>query len=645
MIGERGPASVDLGQWQIAAFVPGFLISGWWLTDRKPRLAIGWLFLAAGATAAVAGAAGAYAEASFVRGWPGTAGALWVFSWMWQPQSTLLAVAFVVFPDGHAHQRWHRWTAWLLAILCGLSMLVSLVRPGVIVATPDHLEGTFPGVMNPVGISTLADIAEPLANALLAASFVVFLLPIVITGIGWVRSADVRRRQYRWATLLQLVGAAATVIVVGLPGNLGTFLLLVQTLATQLLVVVAILRWRAFDVEVVIRRSLLAGSVLAVVLGVYGLVVAVVSTVLGRSGDGAALAGAAAALLTLAPAVLAARAIVDRAFYGRRREPYAVVAELGRRASAASAPGEALDEIVEAITTELKLPYAAIFDGEGTLLASQGALAAADAWTDLPLEHQGLAVGDLRIGLRRGEEALSGDEQRLLTTLAHQVGASVQAVQLVDGLRAAREQLVVAREEERRRIQRDLHDGLGPQLTAVTMHLDAARNHLAAGNPEDTDDLLRDARRELRQAGGDVRRLVYSLGDPSVASRGLPNAIDSQVRLLTQATGIQAEVDLQPLPPLAAATEEAIHRIISEAVTNVVRHAHASTCRVALWAEDGNVLGCVVDDGVGIGPESVPGVGTRSLRERAEELGGSVTIRPASAGGTEVLVTIPDGTP
>ena len=172
---------------------------------------------------------------------------------------------------------------------------------------------------------------------------------------------------------------------------------------------------------------------------------------------------------------------------------------------------------------------------------------------------------------------MSAAEERLLSTLAHQVGASVRALQLVDGLRAAREQLVVAREDERRRIQRDLHDGLGPQLTAVTMHLDAARNHLAAGNPTDTDDLLRDARRELRQAGGDVRRLVYSLGDPSIASRGLPSAIDAQVRLLTQATGVHADIDLHPLPALSAATEEAIHRIISEAVTNVVRHARAST--------------------------------------------------------------------
>ena len=363
----------------------------------------------------------------------------------------------------------------------------------------------------------------------------------------------------------------------GLPGNLGTALILVQTLATQLLIVVAILQWRAFDVDVVIRRSLLAGTVLVVGLGVYGVVVAIVSSTVGRDGGVPSLVGAAAVVLTVAPAALIARRVVDRAFYGRRGDPYAVVAELGRRASAASAPGEALDEIVEAITQELKLPYAAILDAEAVMLASSGTLASNDDCADLPLEHQGVAVGALRVGYRRGEDGLSAAEERLLSTLAHQVGASVRALQLVDGLKAAREQLVVAREDERRRIQRDLHDGLGPQLTAVTMHLDAARNHLAAGNPTDTDDLLRDARRELHQAGGDVRRLVYSLGDPSIASRGLPSAIDAQVRLLTQATGVHADIDLQPLPPLSAATEEAIHRIISEAVTNVVRHAQAST--------------------------------------------------------------------
>ena len=643
MIGERGGTTVDLGQWQIVAFVPGFLISGWWLTQRRPRLVIGWLFLVAGASAAVAGLAGAYAGASLVRGWPGTAVSLWVFSWMWQPQSTLLAIAFVVFPDGHVQHRWHRWTVWLLAGLCGASMLVSIVRPGLIVATPDHLDGTFPGVDNPIGVQALGPIAESVANVLLALSFVVFLLPVVVTAIGWVRSAGIRRRQYRWATLLQIVGIVATVVVVGLPGNVGSALILVQTLATQVLIVVAILQWRAFDVDVVIRRSVLAGTLLVVGLGVYGVVVAIVSATVGRDGQVASLVGAGAVVLTVVPAALIARTVVDRAFYGRRGDPYAVVAELGRRASAASAPGEALDEIVEAITQELKLPYAAILDGEGVMLASSGAIASNDDRAELPLEHQGVAVGALRVGYRRGEDGLSPAEERLLSTLAHQVGASVRAVQLVDGLKAAREQLVVAREDERRRIQRDLHDSLGPQLTAVTMHLDAARNHLAAGNPTDTDDLLRDARRELHQAGGDIRRLAYSLGDPSIASRGLPSAIDAEVRLLTQATGVRAEIDLQPLPPLSAATEEAIHRIISEAVTNVVRHARASRCSVAVWSEDGHVVGCIVDDGIGVPPDAQPGVGTRSFRDRAEELGGTVTIRPGTAGGTEVQIVLPIG--
>jgi len=161
---------------------------------------------------------------------------------------------------------------------------------------------------------------------------------------------------------------------VGLPGNLGPALILVQTLATQLLIVVAILQWRAFDVDVVIRRSVLAGTLLVVALGVYGVVVAIVSSAVGRDGRVPSLVGAAAVVLTVVPAALIARRVVDRAFYGRRGDPYAVVAELGRRASAASAPGEALDEIVEAITHELKLPYAAILDSEAVMLASSGTL-------------------------------------------------------------------------------------------------------------------------------------------------------------------------------------------------------------------------------------------------------------------------------
>lgn len=640
---ETGPSDLDMGEWAFAGFVPGFVVSGWWLTQRRPRMAIGWLFLVAGATAAIAALTGTYAGASYVRGWPGTAWSMWVFSWMWQPHSNLLAIAFVVFPDGHARHRWHRATVWLLAGLSATGMLVSVVRPGVIVGTPNHPDGTFPGVVNPVGIDSLAQLTESASDVLLAVGFVAFLLPIVVTSIGWARSADVRRRQYRWATLLQVVGVVASALVLGLPGSLGVSLIILQTMATQLLVVVAILQWRAFDVDVVVRRSLLAGAVLAGALGVYAVVVTVVSVAVGNDGRVPSLVGVGAVVVTVAPVALAARTVVNRAFYGRRGDPYAVVAEVGRRASAASAPAEALADTVAAITQELKLPYAAILDLDGTELAASGTAVAPPERVDLPLEHLGDTVGSLRIGHRRGESELSAAEQQLLSTLAHQVGASVHALHLVEGLRAAREQLVVAREDERRRIQRDLHDGLGPQLTAVTMHLDAARNHLAAGNPVDTDELLRDARRELHHAGGDVRRLVYSLGDPSIASRGLPSAVDSQVRLLTQATGIEAEIDLQPLPPLTAATEEAIHRILSEAVTNVVRHARASRCRVALWAEGGHVMGSVTDDGVGLAPDARPGVGTRSFRDRADELGGTVAVGPGPAGGTEVRLVLPIG--
>ena len=641
IIGERGVTSVDLGQWQIAAFAPGFLVSGWWLTQRRPRLAIGWIFIAAGVTVAMAGLAGAYAAASLVRGWPGTSTALWAFSWMWQPQSTLLAIAFVMFPDGTARQRWHRGVVWLLAALCGASMLVSMIRPGVIVATPDHLDGAFPGVVNPVGVEALRPFTDAVANPLLAASLVVFLVPMVVTGIGWWQSSGLRRRQFRWATLLQIAGVVVTAITIGLPGNLGPALILLQTLATQLLIVVAILQWRAFDVDVVIRRSLLAGSLLVFVLGVYGLAVVIVSAAVGRDGRLPSLIGAAVVVVTFPPAAFAVRSFVNRSFYGRRGDPYGVVAELGRRASAASEPKAALQEIVAAITDELKLPHAAIVDDQQRLLASSGGIEAGDDPVDFELEHQGVVVGTLRVGHRRGEDEMNPADQRLLLTLAHQVGASVRSYQLLDGLQAAREQLVVAREDERRRIQRDLHDGLGPQLTAVTMHLDAARNHLAAGNTDDTDGLLRDARRELHQAGGDVRRLVYSLGDPSIASLGLAPAVEAQVRLITQASGVAAVIDLRPLPPLSAATEEAIHRVIAEAVTNVVRHACAATCHVTLWSEGGNVLATVVDDGVGVGPGAHPGVGTRSFRDRADELGGTVTIQAGVGCGTVVRLELP----
>ena len=256
-------------------------------------------------------------------------------------------------------------------------------------------------------------------------------------------------------------------------------------------------------------------------------------------------------------------------------------------------------------------------------------------------------------------EAFTSADRRLLEDLARQAGAAVQAVRLTADLQRSRERLVAAREEERRRMRRNLHDGLGPTLAGLTFGLDAARS-LLVREPENAEALLGELRNQTQGAVSEIRRLVYDLRPPALDDLGLVAAIREQAarhgHLLgndssDEARGVGREDGLtfsveapEHLPPLPAAVEVACYRIAQEALTNVARHAQARACRVRLSIDGGgDTLELeVADDGVGVAEGRRAGVGLSSMRERAAELGGTYVVTPASSsGGTRVLAWLP----
>ncbi|MDQ3723711.1 MAG: sensor histidine kinase, partial [Actinomycetota bacterium] len=258
----------------------------------------------------------------------------------------------------------------------------------------------------------------------------------------------------------------------------------------------------------------------------------------------------------------------------------------------------------------------------------------------VPLVSRGDTVGRLVVESRAAGESLRSDELRLLADLARQAATAVDAARLTNDLQRSRERLVVAREEERRRLRRDLHDGLGPTLAAVVLQLDNARA-LVREDPEVTSAMLAALRDAAQEAIGDVRQLVYGLRPPALDELGLVPAIREQAaRMNGDERGVQIRVEgPDELTELPAAVEVAAFRIAVEAITNVVRHADANTCVVQL-ALNGNLEVDVHDDGTA--RDGYPaGVGISSMRERATELGGSFTITPARQRGTRVHVTLP----
>jgi signal transduction histidine kinase len=333
--------------------------------------------------------------------------------------------------------------------------------------------------------------------------------------------------------------------------------------------------------------------------------------------------------LLVAPVLPRLQRLVDRALYGDRGDPARVVSRVGEHLA-----GEGLGGVVQAVRIALRVPHVALMASDEPL-ASDGVRP--ENVVIMPLEYDGAVVGELHVGVRTGESTLGAADRNVLSLVAAPLAVAVHATLLSQQLQASRERLVTAREEERRRLRRDLHDGLGPTLTGVALSADAATNLLAT-DPDRTRELITGVSADVRTAITDVRRLVEDLRPPALDELGLLGALRQRAEHLVR-TPLQLRLDVpDAVPSLSAAVEVAAYRIATEALTNVVRHSRAQEVVVRLTcAEELEVE--VTDDGPPNGPWC-PGVGMQAMRERAAELGGGFEAGP-TAGGGRVWVRLP----
>jgi len=433
---------------------------------------------------------------------------------------------------------------------------------------------------------------------------------------------------------------------------------------------IAILRYRLWDIDLIINRTLVYGALTLSVIGLYVLVVVGLGTLIKVQGNVllSLLATGVIAVL-FQPLRLRLQRGVNRLMYGERDDPYAVLTRLGSRLEATLVPEKVLPTIVETVAQALKLPYVAIAllpeeqSFAATAAGIAGGIAGAGAEVPdivasygepppepvrVPLVYQAETIGYLLLAARTGDTFGKADA-RLLADLAKQAGVAVHAVrltthlqQLSANLQQARERLVTTREEERRRLRRDLHDGLGPALASLTFKVDAARNVLTQDH-EKADRLLKGVRQQAQEAITDIRRLVYNLRPPALDELGLLSALREHVAHY-QHQGLEVIFDTpQNLPPLPAAVEVAAYRIAQEALTNVAHHAEARHGLLHLSIDAETLYLEITDDGRGIPAGHHIGVGLHAMHERASELGGSCTITRGSSGGTAVRVTLPLG--
>lgn len=332
---------------------------------------------------------------------------------------------------------------------------------------------------------------------------------------------------------------------------------------------------------------------------------------------------------------------VNQLVYGKRDDPYRILSKLTEQLESSLTHKSLLYSVAEKVANALHIPYAAIetYSQAGIEQFTVYGMPTEDT-VSIELEVKGMAVGRLILGVHRLEEALPPGTRHMIEDLVRQVSIAVQTYSLADDLHRSRERLVNAREEERRRLRRDLHDGLGSSLASMTLHLNEAIHH-HLDHPERSKQALETVQQQMRESIADIRRLVYSLRPPALDEFGLAFALQElTLQVQTPSLQISLEVTDRELA-LSAAAEAAVYRIVQEALTNVVRHAHASKCHIHLEIDSGILHIRISDNGRGMPAHAKPGIGVRSIRERTEELGGAFELESMPGNGTKIHVCLP----
>lgn len=618
---------VDVPALTFADIVLGtvYPVAGAIVIGSRPRHAVGWVLLSASMI-------GPYLLAGTLGGWsllvrsepfPLTDLSIWVATWGFVPYFYVLPLVLLLFPDGYpATPRWRPIVLGVIAVatVSTLSRMISRVETDLI-----------PQAANPAGIA-----GAPFLYVTLAGSFLT-LFGGTLLGLISLRSrargaVGRSRAQLQWLSLggVTLVG---TMVVSGLVGGqLEDVIFAAGLAALPLAIAVAMVRHQLFDVEFALNRTIVFTVLSAVVVALYLGIVLAAGTVAPSSPAGVLLVAVVAVAAASGRTVV--QAGVDRWLFGHRRDPYAVVSTVGRHVAPASEPREALQRLVDALREALRLPYAAF---HGAVTASSGDSSA--GWHAEPVHALGQQVGELRAGLRRPGERFSADELAAIREVGSRAATLAYAASLVDDVAASRSRIVVAREEERRRLRADLHDGVGPALAGTAHQMDALARRMAEG-PSDLHERAVEIGDRLRDVVGDVRAVTHGLRPPVLDHVGLASALR---RLVDGYDVPECTATIHDeLADLPAAVEVAAHAIAAEAVANAVRHSAASRVHLEAALLEGALTVSISDNGRGMPARpGDAGLGLTSMGERAVEVGGRLDVGERPGGGTVVRAHLP----
>lgn len=611
-VGVVGGASLE---WELTGL---FLV---WL---RPRNVLGWLMLATGASSMCQiglNGYGVYGATIAQPAWPAADVVAAASTATWMP--AVIAPSTIVlayYPNGRLPARWWRWP---VAAVATVMLLLLATLP----FHPEAFADSSPGVDPPPALPPLV-LGVVLWGVCVPALALSTVAIWVGTVVRLVRAKPPERQQLAW--FVCIAGPLLATTYLDIPGPA----LAICVCLVPVVVAVGVLRYRLLGIEAVLRRGVVYGSLTGVVILVYLAVTALAGAALDRRPlPGVMAAGLVAVVLTPARARLQLAA--DRLVYGARQDPLGALARLGGQVATADEP-DLLPAALHAVAEAVHAPGAQVTAPDGSPLG---------AWGSTPLDGHAVAlrvggrdVGSLEVARRDPADAYTGADVRLLAAMAAQVAVLVRALQLTQALQGQRDRVLAATRAERDRLRHDLHDGLGPSLSGMSLGLQAASRALAGGDTAGCAPLLNRVRDEVATSVTEIRRIIDGLRPTVLDTLNLGEAVRRYASTLSP--GLSADVSVAELPPLSPDLETAAYRIVTEALTNTVRHASARRCRVSL-ASCGRSLGIVVsDDGTGIPDGTATGVGLASMRRRTQALGGTFALATAPH-GTTLTVTLP----
>ena len=564
--------------------------------------------------------------------------------WFWNRFGAVLplgiAALLLIFPTGRFLPGWLSRVGFGALVGMVVGVLIVILSPATDIPDIANLPSEID--FNYLALSPLegaADALRPLSGILNVAGVLVAMATAILRHR---RSTGAERDQMRW--LVWAVVVMALILAIATVADLGSAVDAVIIAVAVLPVVamtVGVVRPTVVPVEDLLVRTLVLGAVALCLLGLDLVVVEVLSRTLG-SLDQRRLVTVVLLVTALGYGPLRQRLyrLVQAWILGSRGNRYDVMAGLAASLESINDGPAQFGAVADAVADAFGVDYVSVEvdrSGGERLTATRG-VRPREVRT-LPITYRDDVVGRLVLPARGLRSRLSAKDESLLGDLIRQAATAARTSSLAEDLQASRERLVNAREEERRRIRRDLHDGLGPSLAGIVYQLETARL-LTADQPERVDAMLDQVGGQVQDVVADIRRLVHELRPPALDDRGLVGAI----RQLAETQPIPIEVEADGLEAMSAAVEVAAYRIVAESLTNVVRHADADSARVRLEVAGGDLVVEITDDGIGIGEDVQAGVGLLSIRERAAELGGRADVECPPSGGTVVRAVLPLGT-